>query len=57
VSEAESTGAREMSMFHQLVRGNSGSGPGNSPLMVAATVVMPKASTTAIVAEIRSVRV
>jgi hypothetical protein len=45
-----------MSVFHQFVRGNSGSGPGRSPLTVAAIVAMPDASTVAVIAKTPSVR-
>ena len=37
-AELGSSGACETSAFHQLLRGNSGSGPGNVPLSVAAAV-------------------
>ena len=37
-----STGAAEMSVFHQLVGGNSGSGCGSSPPTVASSAAMAK---------------
>src|SRR5678816_4499793 len=51
-----STGACETSTFHQLVRGNSGSGPGSTPLSVAAAAATPSAQTNTIVAGRRDPR-
>src|SRR6185436_11487581 len=51
-----STGACEISTFHQLVRGNSGSGTGRTPLSVAAAAATPSAQTNTIVAGRREAR-
>lgn len=49
--DAGSTGAAEMSTFHQLSAGNSGSGAGSAPPSVAAAAsVIADAPTTAAVA-------
>jgi hypothetical protein len=43
-AELGSSGACETSAFHQLLRGNSGKGPGSAPFNVAAAVITVSAS-------------